>query len=207
MVYSLKRGRVNGHTEVDNGDAGHHHGQLAQANGATDALVLLGYKARLVLAPSHGYGLGRTCWIRKELNLQPFLFLTLYPIYILFKVTGLRVVSSSVAVAVSVSVSVWFAAICFICRPTVCLLWELFELRLFWPTFALAVNALSSSLFFNAPLLRFCCDLWRGPTQHNKCQRVLCAAIDRSLATDWSRGRARACACVCACSSWRCPVF
>lgn len=52
-MYSLERGRVYGHAEIDNGDAGQHHGQLAEANGATDALVLLGYQARLVLATRH----------------------------------------------------------------------------------------------------------------------------------------------------------
>lgn len=54
--YLLERGRVDGHTEVDYGDTGQHHGQLAEADGATDALVLLRYKARLVLATCHFEG-------------------------------------------------------------------------------------------------------------------------------------------------------
>lgn len=53
QVYPLEGGRVDGHAQVDDGHAGQHHRELAEADGATDALVLLGYQARFVLAPRH----------------------------------------------------------------------------------------------------------------------------------------------------------
>lgn len=68
LSHLLKRGSINGHTEIHYRNAGQHHGQLAEAYSAAYALVLFGNEARLVLASPHFYLLQWESLIRRLLN-------------------------------------------------------------------------------------------------------------------------------------------